>query len=70
MWLNRGALLLWVVQPETHTIDVYRADEPVVTLGEQDALDGLDVLPGFSCEVSAVFSPQPAERSGEGESGS
>ena len=25
------------------------------TLGEDDFLDGLDVLPGFSCAVRAVF---------------
>ncbi len=70
MWLNHGVRLVWVVQPETRTVDVYRREEAIATLGERDALDGLDVLPGFSCEVSAVFSPQPAERSGEGESGS
>ena len=55
--------LVWVVQPETRTIDAYRPDEPIGTLGEQDALDGLDVLPGFTCELSSVFGPQaPAER--------
>ncbi len=57
MWLNHGVRLVWVVQPETRTVDVYRADEPIATLGEQDALDGLDVLPGFTCDVSAVFGP-------------
>ena len=55
MWLNHGVRLVWVVQPETRTVDVYRPDREIVTLGEQDSLDGLDVLPGFTCEVSAVF---------------
>ena len=65
MWLNHGVRLVWVVQPESRTVDVYRPDEEIVTLGEQDALDGLDVLPGFTCDVSAVFGPQPAaERPG------
>ncbi len=36
-------------------VDLYRADERIATLGEQDALNGLDVLPGFTCDVSAVF---------------
>ncbi|MCY3880650.1 MAG: Uma2 family endonuclease [Chloroflexi bacterium] len=62
MWLNHGVRLVWVVQPETRTVDVYRSDEAIVTLGEQDALDGLDVLPGFACDMSAVFGPH-AERS-------
>ncbi len=70
MWLNHGARLVWVVQPETRTVDVYRPDEEIATLGEQESLDGLDVLPGFTCDVSAVFGPQPAERASEGESGS
>ncbi len=67
MWLNHGVRLVWVVQPETRTVDVYGPAEEIATLGEQDTLDGLDVLPGFSCDVSAVFGPQPAERSSEGQ---
>ncbi len=66
MWLGHGVRLVWVVHPETRTIDVYRPDEAVVTLGDQDALDGLDVLPGFTCDVSAVFGPRATEeRPGE-----
>ena len=60
MWLNHGVRLVWVVQPEMRSIDVYRSGEAVTTLGDEDALDGLDVLPGFACEVSAVFGPQVA----------
>ena len=68
MWLNHGVRLVWVVRPETRTVDVYRPDEPIATLGEQDSLDGLDVLPGFACEVSAVFGPQPADDEGQSQS--
>ncbi len=57
MWLNHGVRLVWVVQPQTRTVDVYRPDQSVVTVGDQDAFDGLDVLPGFACDVSAVFGP-------------
>ena len=67
MWLNHGVRLVWVVQPETRSVDVYRPDEAIVTLGEQDGLDGLDVLPGFTCDVSAIFGPQSADEGvGEG----
>ncbi len=55
MWLSHGVQLVWVVHPETRTVDVHRPDEAVATLGGEDALDGLDVLPGFSCALSAVF---------------
>ena len=55
MWLGHGVRLVWVVHPDTRTVDVHRADGPIVTLNEGDSLDGLDVLPGFACAVSAVF---------------
>ena len=55
MWLSHGVRLVWVVQPESRTVDVYRNDAAVAALGEDDALDGMDVLPGFTCAVSAIF---------------
>ena len=66
MWLSHGVRLVWVVHPETRTVDVHRPDYEVATLSEQDALDGLDVLTGFTCDVSAIFGPRATEdRSGE-----
>ena len=55
MWQSFGVRLVWVVHPDTRTIDVYRPGAERVTLGEADALDGADVLPGFTYAVSAVF---------------
>ncbi len=66
MWLSHGVRLVWVVHPETRTVDVHRPEDAVTTLGDQDALDGLDALTGFTCELSAVFGPRAMEnRSGE-----
>ena len=47
--------LVWVVQPDTRSVDVYRPGQAVVTLDEHDTLDGLEVLPGFMCAVREVF---------------
>ena len=55
MWTSFGARLVWVVWPETMTVDVYRPEESVVTLGAEDTLTGEDVLPEFSCMVREVF---------------
>ena len=55
MWLSYGVRLVWVVHPDTRTIDVYRADAEPVTLDADATLDGGDVLPGFTCAVAAVF---------------
>ncbi len=55
MWVSHGVRMVWVVDPDTRTVDVYRSDEGVLTLGENDLLSGMDVLPGFSCVVREVF---------------
>ena len=55
MWLSHGVRLCWVAHPDTRTIDVYRPDAPTATLGEGDTLDGGNVLPGFTCALSAIF---------------
>ena len=57
MWLSFGTRLVWVVHPDTRTVDAHRANRPVVTLSEAQTLDGLDVLPGFTCPVVEIFAP-------------
>ena len=54
-WLAAGSRLAWVVDPRRATIHVYRADGSLSILGENDSLDGEDVLPGFVCAVREVF---------------
>jgi hypothetical protein len=34
---------------------VYRQDETQATIGLEEALDGEDVLPGFSCALDAIL---------------
>jgi len=57
MWLSHGVRLVWVVQPDTRSVDVHRPDAAVATLDADGVLDGLDILPGFRCGVSALFDP-------------
>ena len=56
MWLSHGAPLVWMVHPDTRTIDAYRPNTPASTLHETDSLDALPVLPCFTCPVNAIFS--------------
>ena len=55
MWLRYGVRLVWVVHPETRTVDAHHLHGTAATLGPDDSLDGQDVLPGFAREVSAIF---------------
>jgi len=55
MWLSHGVRLVWVVHPDARTVDVHLAEGDVSTVGGDDALDGGDVLPGFSCALSDIF---------------
>lgn len=55
MWLSYGVSLVWVVHPDTRTVDIYRSGRAATTLAEDDSIDGLDVLPGFTCSVSEIF---------------
>jgi Uma2 family endonuclease len=57
LYLQRGVRLVWVVWSADRQIDVWHpgSDEPVVTLGTNDHLDGGDVLPGFTHPVADLF---------------
>ena len=56
MYLQAGTSLVWLVNPATRTVVVFRSEMDPVTLGESDTLDGGDVLPGFSVPVAEIFS--------------
>lgn len=51
-----GVRLVWVVDPDTCTVEVHRGVEPVRVLTEADTLSGEDVIPGFTCQVEEIFS--------------
>jgi Uma2 family endonuclease len=54
-WLAAGSRLVWVVDPKTRTITVYRSVSDVETLSEKDLLEGEGVVPGFRIEVVKIF---------------
>ncbi|MBI2614655.1 MAG: Uma2 family endonuclease [Gemmatimonadetes bacterium] len=54
-WLDAGTRLVWVVDPARRLVRVYRADGSQSVVAEHDVLDGEDVLPGFSCRLSAIW---------------
>jgi Uma2 family endonuclease len=54
-YATAGTPLIWVVDPHRRTVMIVAANAPVRWLREDDMLDGSDVVPGFSCLVSAIF---------------
>ena len=56
-YLRAGVRLVWVIDPENRTLDVYRADRTLARLMPDDELTGEDVIPGFRCHVRGFFKP-------------
>lgn len=56
-WLEAGARLVWVIDPERRLARVYRPDGTLTVLGETDSLDGEDVLAGFRCALADLLKP-------------
>ena len=57
-YLRAGTRLVWVVWPQAAHIDVWHLHVltgPARTLNISDALDGEDVIPGFSYPVAELF---------------
>jgi len=54
-WLSAGTKLVWVVDPERRLARVYRHDGSDASVTADGALDGEDVLPGFSCSLVSIL---------------
>ena len=56
-WLTAGVRLVWVIWPRREVVDVWHgaSSAPVATVGVGGALDGFDVLPGFTFPVANLF---------------
>jgi Uma2 family endonuclease len=54
-WLEAGCRMVWVVDPLTQSVTVYRSRRDIVVLAAAELLSGDDVLPGFTLPVAEVF---------------
>jgi Uma2 family endonuclease len=53
--LARGVRMVWIIDPEDRTVEIYRSPDEGRILRENATLSGEDVLPGFSCKVADLF---------------
>jgi Uma2 family endonuclease len=59
-YFQSGTRLVWMIDPKARTVTIYRGPEEVTrTLTEADALDGEDVVPGFTMPVGDLFLDVP-----------
>ena len=54
-WLEGGAKMVWVVDPERRSVTVYRSPARVKVLTEAEELSGEEVVDGFRCTVGDIF---------------
>jgi len=55
-YLRFGTRLVWVIWPRYKRVDVWRSEDDAPTpLGVDDALDGADVVPGFTYPIARLF---------------
>ena len=54
-FLDFGVPLVWVIDPETRRVHVYRKGYDVRVLGPDDTLTGGHVLPEFSCKLRDIL---------------
>lgn len=54
-YFENAARLVWVIHPNEHYVLVYRSPQPDRLLKSTDAIDGEEVIPGFTLAVSELF---------------
>jgi Uma2 family endonuclease len=61
-YFETGVQVVWEVEPRKRLINVYGSPTDYVTLGEDDELNGGDVLPGFNVKVTSIFARADGQR--------
>jgi Uma2 family endonuclease len=59
-YLEAGVRLVWIIDPETRTVLIRRANGTIAQVDRHGAVSGEDVLPGFQFVVSDLFKPAVA----------
>ena len=54
-YLSAGTRLVWVIDPERRLARIYRSDGSEEIVSADNALQGEDVLPGFTCALASIL---------------
>jgi len=54
-WIDSGTPMVWVIDPKKGSARVYRADGAIGTVAATESLDGMEIVPGFTCRLPEVL---------------
>jgi Uma2 family endonuclease len=54
-WLQSGCCAVWIVDPETKTVTIYKSNQEIAVLNPADTLADEQLLPGFTAVVGEIF---------------
>ncbi len=54
-YLSSGVRSIWIVEPATKTVTIYRSHQDVIVFTQDQEIEGGDVIPGFRIKVSEIF---------------
>ena len=55
-YLEAGVKQVWIVSPEIRTVTIFRSMERVQVFAKDNVLESQDLLPGFRCPLTELFS--------------
>lgn len=56
-WIDNGAQLAWLIDPETRTVEIYRQNGGVEVVEKPDSLNGEGPVEGFDLNLIPVWDP-------------
>jgi Uma2 family endonuclease len=56
-YIENGARLGWLIDPEERKVHIYKSNEPVQILENPGSLSGDPVLPGFALDLKPIWEP-------------
>ena len=54
-YLDNGVKLGWLIEPSAKTVEIYRLGQSVEILNNPQTLSGEDILPGFTLDLTEIF---------------
>jgi Uma2 family endonuclease len=57
-WIDNGALLAWMIDPDSKTVEIYRPGHEPVTVRDAAMIEATDPVQGFVLDLTRVWNPR------------